>query len=162
MKKFTQAQAVAALELQQLVAEWGDELDANDGLDIARFYTEDCDYLLAGQIHHGHAAVRKFYHDRAERVRTQQTDGIRTQRHTITNLRINFQNSDHATVNFLITNYSAPGKPPVRNLVGPTVVADCRFECRRGSDEFWRIALFDSAAVFIGNDPFLNAAVVRS
>ncbi len=161
MRKFNQGEAIAALELHQLVAEWGHELDSNSGLNITEYYTEDCDYLLAGQVHHGHAAVRKFYQDRAERVRVQQTDGVRTQRHTITNLRITFQDADHATLNFLITNYSGPGKPPVRNLVGPTVVADCRFECRREADGLWRIALFDSAALFVGNDPFLNAAVVR-
>ncbi len=47
------------------------------------------------------------------------------------------------------------------NLVGPTIVADCRMEFRRDTDGKWRISLFDSTPMFIGNDPFLNAAVVR-
>jgi hypothetical protein len=46
------------------------------------------------------------------------------------------------------------------NLVGPTIIADCRMQARLEADGEWRISLFDSTPVFIGNDPFLNASVV--
>jgi SnoaL-like domain len=148
------------MELHQLIAEWGSELDINGGLTVDRLCTADCTYLVGGNPFRGAAAITKFYSDRAERVRTQQKDGVRTQRHTISNLRIAFKGKDHAEVNFIIVNYSAEGKAPVLNLVGPTIVADCRMECRREADGEWRIALFDSAPIFVGNDPFLNASVV--
>jgi ketosteroid isomerase-like protein len=162
MPKFDQQSAVAAMELHQLIAEWADELDANGGLTMPRLCTEDCNYLVGGTSYRGHAAVQKFYADRGERVRTQQKDGVRTQRHTVTNLQIGFTAADEADLKFLLVNYSAEGKAPAMNLVGPTIIADCRMQARREADGAWRISLFDSSPVFIGNDPFLNASVVRS
>ncbi len=161
MPKFDQEKAISAIELQQLIADWGYELDMNGGLNISGLCTEDCNYLVGGVSYRGHAAVNKFYADRGERVRAQQKDGIRTQRHTITNLRVSFEDKNRATGNFILVNYSAEGKAPVFNLVGPTILADCRMEFRRETDGEWLIALFDSAPTFIGNDPFLNAAVVK-
>lgn len=160
MPRFDQVTAATAMELQQLIVEWTYDLDANGGLTITRLCTEDCDYLVGGKNYRGHAAVQKFYSDRGERVRTQQRDGVRTQRHTVTNFRIAFLAKDHADVRFTLVNYSAEGKAPALNLVGPTIIADCRMECRLGADGEWRISLFDSTPVFIGNDPFLNASVV--
>jgi len=161
MPRFDPETAVSAAEIQQLIAEWCRELDINGGADIASLCTEDCTYMLAGKPHVGHAAVRDFYAARNERVRTQQRDGVRTQRHAISNFLTSFRGPDAASVAFTLVNYSAEGKAPALNLVGPTIIADCRMEFERGSDREWRISLFDSAPVFIGNDPFLNAAVVR-
>ena len=160
MPRFDSQTALSALEIQQLIAEWCRELDINGGADIAALCTENCTYMLAGKPHVGHAAVRAFYAARNERVRTQQRDGVRTQRHSISNFLTAFQGPDAASVAFTLVNYSAEGKAPALNLVGPTIVADCRMEFARGGDGEWRISLFDSAPVFIGNDPFLNAAVV--
>lgn len=161
MPKFDQDAAIKSAALNQLIAEWGYELDFNGGLTMPRLCTEDCRYFVGGTLYSGHAAVQKFYTDRGERVRTQQKDGVRTQRHTISNLRLSFPAVDYAHVTFLLVNYSAEGKAPALNLIGPTIIADCRMECRLESDGDWRIALFDSTPVFIGNDPFLNASVVR-
>jgi hypothetical protein len=161
MPRFGSETAATAMELQQLILDWGHDLDINGGLNVANLCTEDCNYLIGGNSHRGHAAVTKFYFDRAERIRTQQKDGVRTQRHTISNIRVAFQGKDQATVRFMVVNYSAEGKAPARNLVGPTIVADSRMECRREADGEWRIALFDSEPIFVGNDPFLNATVVK-
>ncbi|CAN7619641.1 nuclear transport factor 2 family protein [Phenylobacterium sp. LjRoot225] len=159
MSKFDQDTAIKAVALHQLIAEWGYELDFNGGLTMPRLCTEDCRYLVGGTPYLGHAAILKFYSDRGERVRTQQKDGVRTQRHTISGLRVSFPAADSAQVIFLLVNYSAEGKAPALNLVGPTIIADCQMECRLEADGEWRIALFDSTPVFIGNDPFLNASV---
>jgi len=160
MPRFNQQNAVDAIEVQQLIVDWGYELDAHGGADIAGFCTDNCQYIVGGMTHHGHADVAQFYAARNERVRTQQKDGVRTQRHTISNFRVTFSDQDHAIVNFILVNYSAEGKAPALNLVGPTIVADCRMKCRREAGE-WRISLFDSTPVFIGNDPFLNASAVK-
>jgi hypothetical protein len=161
MPRFNPETAMLAMEVHQLILDWGDELDVNGGLTVARLLTEDCTYLVGGNTMRGHAAVLKFYTDRGERVRKLQKDGIRTQRHTITNLRSTFANRDQAEVRFMIVNYSAEGKPPAMNLVGPSIIADCKMQCRRDTDGEWRICLFDSTPVFVGNDPFLNATVVQ-
>jgi hypothetical protein len=161
MRKFDPETAISAIELHQLMAEFGHELDVNGGLNITQFYTEDCNYVVGGNSFRGHPAVAKFYADRGERVRTQQKDGARTQRHAITNLRISFEGKNQATVNYLMVNYSAAGNAPIMDFAGPSVVADCRMACRREVDGLWRIAEFTSAPVFVGNDPFLNAAVLQ-
>jgi hypothetical protein len=161
MRKFDQASAIAALELQQLVAEWTHELDANGGIKIAELCTSDCNYVIGATAYRGHAAVTDFYVARGERVRTQQRDGVRTQRHTVSGVRIALRDPSHAQVEFLVVNYSAEGKAPAMNLVGPTIIADAQMKCAREADGLWRIAEFTSQPVFIGNDPFLNASVVK-
>lgn len=161
MRNFDQASALAALELQQLVAEWGHELDANGGVNVAALCTSDCHYVIGSTSYRGRDAVTQFYMARGERVRTQQRDGVRTQRHTLSNLRIAFVDAQQARLEFLVVNYSAEGKAPALHLVGPTIVADAQMKCTRDADGVWRIAEFTSQPVFIGNDPFLNAAVVK-
>jgi ketosteroid isomerase-like protein len=161
MPRFDQQTAVDAIELQQLVADWSEDLDLTGGATVTKLCTDDCTYMLGGTPHTGHAAISAFYAARNERVRTQQKDGIRTQRHALTNLRVTFKGADNAEGKFLVVNYSAEGPAPALNLVGPTIVADARMEFRRETDGEWRISLFDSTPVFVGNDPFLNASVVK-
>lgn len=159
MARFDPEAAAAVLEIQQLIAEWCRELDINGGASIAALCTEDCTYMLAGKPHRGHAAVTAFYAARNERVRAQQRSGVRTQRHTISNFLTTFAGADEAKVVFTLVNYSKEGPAPALELVGPTIVADCRMEFHRSGDGEWRISLFDSTPVFVGNDPFLNASV---
>jgi hypothetical protein len=161
MPRYDEKSAVAAREIEQLVLDWGYDLDMTGGGGVPDLCTEDCAYIVGGNTNRGPEAVRAFYAARNERVRIQQKDGVRTQRHTIANIRPAFQDADHASVTFMVVNYSAEGKAPAMNLVGPTIIADSRFDCVRGADGEWRIALFDSTPVFIGNDPFLNASVVK-
>jgi hypothetical protein len=153
--------AIATIEVQQLIVDWGYDLDAHGGLGVPALCTEDCEYYVGGMLHQGREAVRRMYEARNERVRTQQKDGVRTQRHTIGNFRIRLVDADSATAEFGLVNYSGEGRAPVLDLQGPTIVADCRMNFRRGPDGGWLIALFDSTPVFIGNDPFLNASVVK-
>lgn len=157
---FDHESALAVVALQQLIAEWGYRLDFHGGSDVADLCTPDCTYLVGGTTHSGPAAVNAFYAARNERVRALQKDGVRTQRHTISNLRVTFSDADNASATFLLVNYSKEGPAPALDLTGPTIVADCQMDCRREADGEWRIALFDSQPIFIGNDPFLNAAVV--
>lgn len=148
------------LALQQLVAEWCWRLDIHNCTGVEALCTEDVRYIVGGVTHVGRDAVTAFYAARNERVVRQQRDGIRTQRHSVSNFRVTFAGPDSANIAFLLVNYSAEGPAPALNLVGPTIIADSRFECRRSADGDWQISLFDSIPTFIGNDPFLNASVV--
>jgi len=161
MPRYGTDMALDVLEVQQLILDWAHDLDINGGFKVADLCTADCSYQVGGHYQSGRAAVLKFYTDRAERIRTQQKDGIRTQRHSVSNIRVAFKDKDQATVKFLVVNYSAEGKAPALDLKGPTIVADSRMECRRDKDGEWRVALFDSEPVFIGSDPFLNATVLK-
>jgi len=160
-QKFDQETAQSAVAVNQLIAEWGYELDINNGTTITDLLTTDCKYAVGGTVFNDHAGIKQFYAARNERVRTQQKDGVRTQRHSITNQVLSFPDRTHATATFTLVNYSAGGKPPIMDLVGPTIIADVRMAFRREADGLWRIAEFDSTPVFIGNDPFLNASVVK-
>jgi uncharacterized protein (TIGR02246 family) len=157
---FDSETAVSILAIQQLVAEWGYDLDVNDCAGVAQLCTAQCDYFVGGTNHKGRDRIDAFYAARNERVRTQQKDGIRTQRHTISNFRTAFAGKDAAKVEFLLVNYSGEGKPPILHTA-PTIIAECTFQVVREDDGEWRIALFDSTPLFVGNDPFLNAAVVK-
>ncbi len=160
MAKLDQQTAVSAVMIQHLIADWCHQLDAKNCTDVSMLCTEDCVYMLAGKPHQGHAAIEAFYAARNERVRTQQKDGIRTQRHTVSNFRFDFRSDDDASVAYTLVNYSAEGPAPAPNLVGPTIIADVVMDVRRGVDGAWLIARFDSRPIFIGNDPFLNASTV--
>jgi len=161
MRGWDAESARSAAELNQLVSEWCHSLDANGGLGMAELLTADCHYTVGGSALRGHAAIENFYTQRAERVRTQQKDGVRTQRHTFSNLRVSFDGAARAALGFTIVNYSGEGKPPASGLGGPTIVADCHMHCRREADGVWRIAEFGSEPVLVGNDPFLNASVLK-
>lgn len=161
MPRYKTDSTLDVLEIQQLILDWAHDLDINGGFKVSELCTVDCSYSVGGRYQKGRSEILKFYTDRADRIRTQQKDGVRTQRHSITNIRIALKDKDHATVRFLVVNYSAEGKPPAMDLKGPTIVADSHMECRRDADGEWRIGLFDSEPVFIGNDPFLNASVVK-
>ncbi|MET0239063.1 MAG: nuclear transport factor 2 family protein [Sphingobium sp.] len=160
MPKFDSGNAADVLALHQLVADWCYALDITNCEGVELLCTDDVEYLVGGVAHRGREAVAKFYAARNERVKNNQRDGVRTQRHSVSNFRVEFTGTDSAKIAFLLVNYSAEGPAPALNLIGPTIIADSRFECRKDSDGEWAISLFDSKPVFIGNDPFLNAAVV--
>ncbi len=146
----------------QVVAEWTHDLDHHGGAHVHELCAEGCNYRVGGTVLHGPAEVAAFYTARNERVRADQRNGVRTQRHTVSNARVSRPGeSNRIDIDFILVNYSAEGAPPVRGVIGPSIIADCAMQllpdhhCRS-----WRIGTFASTPVFIGDDPFLNAAVL--
>jgi hypothetical protein len=160
MRTFTSETALAAVELEQLVADWCRDLDANGGLGAFRFFTEDCVVDCGAIAYNGHAGMKKFYLDRAERVRTTEKDGARSARHSYASLRVMIAGVDRATVTFAIINFSGSGHAPLFNATTPAIVSDVRLECRRAKDGAWLIAGFYGWPIFVGADPFVNRMVV--
>lgn len=159
MRTFDRETAIAAIELEQMVADYCHLLDCNDGVNGTVFFTEDC-VVEAGLIsYRGHDEMKKFYSAVAERVRTQQ-DGVWTSRHGFTNFRVTFPGKDRATVHFLFVNFSGSGSAPLLNASKPSVVSDARLECLREADGQWRIFEFHGKPIFVGDDPHLNKIVV--
>jgi hypothetical protein len=154
--------AIAATQLHLLVAEFAHELDANNGQGIDAFYTEDGLFYIGGRPVQGRADIVAFYRERVARLAREQKDGIRVSRHIFTNIRIAFQDETHADVDFISLQYAGEGAPPVRDVSSPTSVADCRMRCRKEADGVWRVAEFDGAPVFLGQDAFLNKSLGRS
>jgi len=156
MPKFTRETALDVLELEQLVTDWNRELDENHGLDATRFFTKDC-VVEAGLIRYsGHEAMAEFYRGVAEFARATSERGIRTTRHTYTNLGISLGAREKATVTFLSITYSGYGNTPVAGSTAPNTISDVRFECVRDTGGEWRVAVFYATPIFLGSDPYLN------
>lgn len=161
MGKFEEQRASDALDLQQLISEYCFELDLTGGLDSYRFFTADGLLDVGKMSLRGHDEMKAFYKNLVEQAKAADPSGARTTRHVFTNLRIDFDDADHATVDFIVMNFSSAGAPPVFDATTPTVVSDARCKCRRESDGAWRIVEFTGAPIFVGNDPLQNKALVE-
>lgn len=146
MGKFTAEQTVAIATIQQLINEWGHELDQNNGLQMAQadVLTEDCRYNVGGAWREGRAAAAQFYVERKARLAAQAP----VMRHIISNFRVSFVAENSADVGFLLLFFAAVGTPPFTNYCDPLAVADVRMACRRDADGEWRITMFDSGQIF--------------
>lgn len=148
MARFTVEQAAAVAAIQQVINEWGDELDQNDGLEMieADVLTEDCQYYVGGAWRQGRAEAAQFYKERKPRLEAE--GGAPVMRHVITNFRVAFIAEEKAEVGFLLLYFARVGTPPFTNYCDPLAVADVRMDCRRDADGEWRISRFESGQIF--------------
>lgn len=148
MAKFTSEQAADVLAIKQVIYEWGDELDVNNGLRMRErdCLTKDVRYNVGGEWRDGLDAVEAFYNSRAEAMRS--GSGLMTMRHIITSLRVGFDDADHAKIGYLLVFFAASGEGPFDKYCDPLAVADVKMECRRDPDGEWRISRFDSGQIF--------------
>lgn len=150
----------AVLELQQLVSDYCFDLDDTQGLNAHTFFDEACVVQIGAIALHGIEEVIEFYEDLAHIVQAQEPGAVRTTRHAFTNFRCAIGDNGTATLDFLIANYSANGRPPVSCGTAPTVISDCRLRCRRDADARWRILEFTGSPVFMGDDPVQNKLLI--
>jgi uncharacterized protein (TIGR02246 family) len=147
LARFTAVQAHAVVEIQQLINDWGYELDLHNGKNIADLVTEDCTYVVRGGARTGRAAVVQFYAERlAELAAT--PEGVPTHRHALANLRVGFRSDVEAAITFNLIYFSTLGMASGADHADPASYADVRMDCRRDSDGHWRIARFDSNQSF--------------
>ncbi len=147
MAKFTVEQAADVAAIQQVINEWGDELDTNDGLKLieADVLTGDCRYNVGGTWREGAAEAAKFYAERKTRLAA--AGGVPVMRHLMMGYRVRFTGGDKAEVGFQLLFFVAVGAPPF-DTCDPAAVADVRMEVRREADGHWRIGMFDSGQTF--------------
>lgn len=147
MAKFTTEQALSVVAVQQLIHDWAQELDIHNGQNIADLVTEDCSYMGRGTELKGRAAVIKFYKDRLEQLSATPA-GVPIHRHTLSNLRVEFQSADKVSITFTLLYFTTAGMASGLNHADPAAVADVRMNCRCDTDGHWRIAKFDSNQTF--------------
>jgi hypothetical protein len=144
--KFSAQQATDVLAIQQVINEWGDELDQNSGQQMtqSKVLTDDCRYFVGGEWREGLAAVQKFYDGR----KVELGDNAPVMRHIQSNYRVTFRADDHAEVAFLLLFFAKAGTPPFVGYCDPLAVADVQMECRRDAEGDWKISLFNSGQIF--------------
>jgi uncharacterized protein (TIGR02246 family) len=147
LAKFDMQQALAVVEIQQLISDWAHELDVHNGLHVGELVTEDCTYGVGGTPREGRAAIERFYKDRLERL-SAQPEGAPTHRHTLSNLRVDFRALDEASITFTLIYFTTAGMASGLKHADPAAVADVRMDCRREREGRWLIARFDSNQTF--------------
>lgn len=140
MAKFTVEEATAWVAIQQLINEWGRELDVNNGLNIGALVTEECAYTVRGVERKKRAEVEAFYKGRLSEF----PDGPPIQRHVQTNLVVTFTSADEAAIAFTLVYFTTAIVAAGASEADPCAVADVKMTCRRCDDGHWRIAMFDS------------------
>jgi uncharacterized protein (TIGR02246 family) len=146
LAKFTAEQAHSVVEIQQLINDWGYELDVNNGKHIADVITDDCVYVVRGGERAGREAVIKFYADRLAQLAA--GGGVPVQRHALVNLRVMFKSSSEASIVFNLIYFSSMGMASGTDHADPAAYADVRMNVRRLADGDWRISRFDSNQSF--------------
>lgn len=141
MAKFTVEETMAWVAIQQLINEWGAELDVNNGLNIGDLVTEDCAYTVRGMERTSREDVKAFYKGRLAEF----PDGPPTQRHAQTNLVVKFTSTDEADIAFTLVYFTTAIVAAGASEADPCAIADVTMTCRRCEDGHWRISMFDSA-----------------
>jgi len=161
MKTLSHDSAIVAIQLQQLLMQFADELDSHDGRETANFYADAGRFLVGNRVYEGRDAIAKFYDDRAIRVAHEEPGGVRTGRHTYVNPHVSIRDDNNASMHFICVYFSAAGKAPIRDCEGPTVIADGTMDFQRDAAGDWKIMEFRSTPVFLGNDTFVNSIVAK-
>ena len=143
MAKFTAEEAQAVVEIQQLINDWGYDLDIHNGAHIADVVTEDCAYVVGGTPRNGRAEVVQFYIDRKARLAAT-AEGVPIHRHALCNLRTSFRSPGEASIVFNLIYFSTMGMASGTEHADPASYADVRMEVRREADGHWRIARIES------------------
>ncbi len=141
MAKFDAAQALAWIEIQQLVNDWGYELDVNNGLTVGDLVTEHCNYTVRAIPRLTRADVSAFYAGRLAEF----PDGPPVQRHVQSNLRVQFRSAGEASITFTLVYFTTAIVAAGASEADPCAVADVVMDVKRCDDGHWRISMFDSA-----------------
>jgi SnoaL-like domain len=141
--KFSNEQATAWVAIQQLINDWGYELDANNGLNIADLVTEDCNYTVRAVPRLSRADVAAFYKRRLQEFADAGTDAP-LQRHVQSNLRVQFASDTEASITFTLVYFTTAIVPAGASETDVCAVADVFMDVQCCDDRHWRIAKFDS------------------
>lgn len=144
MRKLTPEAVIATVELEQLILDYFQDVDCNDAHGAPDFYSEDCTFDAAKHSYRGRDGIRQFY-----ALVHASSGGIRTTRHTVTNLRVVVKDADHATASFNILTYRGDTAPPVTDLVGPKIISDNELDFRREADGQWLITALRGRPIFV-------------
>ncbi len=143
MAKFDAEQAMAWVAIQQLINDWGYELDVNNGLNIGDLVTENCDYTVRAIARKSRDDVKAFYKARLQEFADVGKEPP-VQRHVQSNLRVRFNSADDASITFTLVYFTTAMMAAGADAADPTAVADVLMDVKRCDEGHWRISMFDS------------------
>jgi SnoaL-like domain len=141
--RFDLEQAASWVAIQQLINDWGYELDVNNGLNIADLVAEECSYTVRAVARLSRDDVKAFYKLRLSEF-ADVGKAPPVQRHVQSNLRVQFKNADEASITFTLVYFTSAMVAAGADAADPTAVADVVMDVIRCDDGHWRIAMFDS------------------
>jgi ketosteroid isomerase-like protein len=154
MRKIDENTIRMSAELQQVIADYWDDVDFNRGLGAPEFYTEDCVFWVGSDRNfEGRAGIAEFYRYRTDR-------GTRTTSHATANFRVIPDGNDRATVTYIVANYASDGSPPITGLTGPSLVSKVEAECIKDADGYWRFKTVRGTPLFIGGEPYTISVLI--
>jgi hypothetical protein len=148
MAQFSSDQAAAVAAIQQVINDWGHELDHGGGRTLAEadVLAPDCRYLIGGEWRESADAVARYYRERWDRLEA--TGGAPVIRMVFSNFRTRFVSEDRAEVTLMLQSFAGVGEPPFIGHCDASALADVEIECRRDVGSHWRISRYEGRHIF--------------
>ncbi len=131
--------------LNRLMINYWAEVDQNGGNNAHEFYLPDALYAVGNNRFEGSEKICAFY-ERRRRF------GNTTTRHLLGNIRIFSVDARHVRVVGVMSLYRADGRPPIRGVRPPAMIADFEAECVLDDDGAWRFQSHLVQPIFVGSD----------
>jgi hypothetical protein len=143
--------------LNRLEATYWYDVDFNEGRTAHEFFTPDGVKVVGHNRFEGREEIRRFYEWRARQtgakaVRQLGINGLKAERHLITNLYVASSSERCATVLGIVSFYGGVTYPTKRQSNPPVMVADLITECVLSKDNTWRFKSHTLWPVFMSNE----------
>jgi SnoaL-like domain len=131
--------------LNRLMINYWAEVDQNGGDRAHEFYLPDALYAVGNNRFEGVEKIRAFYARRRQ-------FGNTTTRHLVGNLRVFPDDARHVRAAGVMSLYRADGRPPIRGVRPPAMIADFEAQCALAEDGLWRFQSHLLRPVFVSSD----------
>jgi hypothetical protein len=131
--------------INRLFSDYWAEVDQNGGAVAHEFYVKNALYAVGGNRFEGTDKIRAFYARRRQ-------FGNSSTRHLIHNLRVWREDPANARAEGIMSLYRADGRPPIRAVKPPSMIADFEAHCVIEDGEVWRLRSHLLRPIFVGSD----------
>ena len=131
--------------LYRLMTNYWAEVDHNGGEQAHSFYLPDALYAVGNNRFEGTDKIRAFYARRRQ-------IGNSSTRHLVDNLQVFPDDAERAHAIGIMTLYRADGRPPIRAIKPPSMIADFEAQFVWANDQQWRFQSHLLRPIFVGSD----------
>ncbi|HUC10648.1 MAG TPA: nuclear transport factor 2 family protein [Stellaceae bacterium] len=131
--------------LNRLMIDYWAEVDQNGGERAHQFYLPDALYAVGNNRFDGTDKIRAFYTRRRQM-------GNSSTRHLVDNFRVFPDGAGRGRALGIMSLYRADGRPPIRTVRPPSMIADFEAQCALGDDGLWRFQSHLLRPIFVSSD----------